>query len=239
MKPKSLRVLVRTGQTTKLLFKLKELPNGDILYSFGALDGRPRPRLYGETHHKIEPGPKRYKYEDVQLVLGAVDHFSLHASGYHVVTSPRVKTERAKHWGIIIQPKLQVPFEWRNFGIILPAALERFPDHVQQFDPTRDTQIDLTVLKVPWVYFELGIIGRKLERDKPGFFGVPPGMVNVSATNVAECFTGALTWFLLPLTSYTMLVLLKTQPGDPLPPRTAFVRWKSEEPATAHVAYLE
>lgn len=239
MKSKSLRVYVKTENHCKFLFRIKERSNGEILYSFGALDHKSTSVLFGETCHEIKPGDRYYKYKDATVISEPVDHFSLHAGGHHVITSPKTKTEKSKHWGVIIHPKLQVPFEWRNFGIILPAAFERFPDQIQQFDPTRDTQIDLTALKVPWVYFELGIIGRRLEKDKPGFFGVPAGMVNMSAKGIEQCFAGALWWFLLPLMSYTMLIILKTGPSGPLPPRTVFVRWEHGEHAKAHIAYLE
>ncbi|MBU0586614.1 hypothetical protein KJ780_03810 [Candidatus Micrarchaeota archaeon] len=239
MKTKSLRILVKTRNACKFLFKFKELFNGDILYSFGALDGRPRSLLFGETCHVIESGDRYYKYADATIISETVDHFSLHAAGYHVITSPSTKTKKSAHWGMIIQPKMQTPFEWRNFGIILPAAFERFPNFTKPFDPTRDTQIDITALKFDMLYFELGIIGRKLEKDKPGFFGVPSGMVNTTATSVEQCFVDALDWFLLPLTSYTMLVVLKAVPPGSPPPRTVFVRWEHGDPAKAHIAYLE
>jgi len=239
MKTKSLRIFIKTINACKFLFQFKELLNGDILYSFGALDGKSRSLLFGETCQEIEPGDRNYKYADATIISEPVDHFSLHTTGHHVITSPKTKTEKSTHWGTIIQSKMQTPFEWRPFGIILPAAFERFPTLSEPLNSERDTQIDITALKINWLYFDIGIIGKKLEKDKPGFFGVPSGILNNTATSLEQCFVGALDWFFLPLTSYTMLLMLKAGPDGPPPPRTVFVRWEHDDPAKAHIAYLE
>ncbi|MHB8771782.1 MAG: hypothetical protein ACYC7J_12335 [Syntrophales bacterium] len=239
MKPKSLRILIKTMNACKSLFKLKELRNGDILYSFGALDGKLNSYLYGETSHQIEQGDRYYKYSDAINISETVDHFSLHSSGHNVITSPRTGANKSSHWGVIVQQKLQTPFELRNFGIIVPAALERFPNFTEPFDPTRDTQIDISALKNDVLYFDVFIIGKKLVKDEPGIFGVRPEMINTAATSVDQCFSGAFSWFLLPLTSYTLLFLLKEGPSGVPPPRTIFVRWENGDQGKAHVAYLE
>ena len=234
-----LRILVRTPKALKQIFRVKQLRDGSILYSFCPLDGRPRSRLYSEDEAVVPSGgPQTFRYEDGRLILEDIDHLTYHREGPHVITAPRDASGSSRHWGRIIQPRLDVGLTWQPLGLILPAAIHRFPDYGRQLDPQSDTQIDLTQLNVDWIYFRLGILGARLDATKPGAFAVPPSLVNPTAPDVDRLFKGGITWFLLPLQSYTLMFIVGTG-SPPYPPRTVVVRWTPQVGGRVHVAYLE
>jgi len=235
-----MRILVKTTTELKQILRIKELRNGDILYSFCPLDGRTKSRLYAEYESAAPPegGEVTYKYKDGILILEDVDHISLHKRGYHIITSPR-ESDHAQHWGEILQPRLDVPFGWRPFGLIIPADLGRFPGYYSEINPATDTQISLNKPGLDWVHFRLSIIGKKLEPGKPGTFIMPSSEVDLSASNIDTLFKGGISWFLLPLKSYTLHFTLGTFPNKPRPPRTIFARWELQPSGNVHIAYLD
>jgi hypothetical protein len=120
-------------------------------------------------------------------------------------------------------------------GLLLPAAIERFPDHDQELDPTKDTQIDLPSLGASWIHFSIGMIGKRITRDG-GTFSAPASILNKTATTVDQMF-GGIAWFLLPLTSSTMLFVIHK--GPLAPPRTVYVRHEPRVGGKVHISYFE
>jgi hypothetical protein len=235
-----MRILIKTKTMLKQIFSIKELKDGSILYSFSPLDGRSKSRLYAEYESVVpsEGGDVRYKYEDGILMFEAVDHMTLHRTGHHVITGPRT-SGHSQHWGEIVQPRLDVQFEWRPFGLIIPAELGRFPDYSREINPARDTQINLNKPGLDWVYFRLNIIGKRLEAGKLGTFAVSSSEVDLLTPNMETLFKGGISWFLLPLKSYTLLFILGTDSYKPRPPRTIFTRWELKMNGKLHIAYLD
>lgn len=235
-----MRILVKTATNLKQILRIKELDNGDILYSFCPLDGRPRSRLYSEYEGVIplEGGDVKYRYADGVLTFENVDHMTLHRTGHHVITGPRA-SGHSQHWGEIVQPRLDVPFELRPFGIILPADLGRFPDYSREINLSSDTQINLNKPGLDWVCFELNIIGKRLEPGKLGTITVPISEIDLSSTSIERLFKESVSWFLLPLKSYTLLFKLRTFSIKPRPPRTIFTRWELKVNGKIHIAYLD
>jgi hypothetical protein len=235
-----MRILIKTATKLKQILRIKELNNGEILYSFCPLDGRSKSRLYAEYESVVPPegGDVRYKYEDGILMFGDVDHMTLHRTGHHVITGQRT-SGHSQHWGEIVQPRLDVQFEWRSFGLIIPADLGRFPDYSTEINPTYDTQINLNKPGLDWVYFRLNIIGKRLEPEKLGIFAVPSSEVDLSSPDIEKLFKGGISWFLHPLKSYTLLFVLGTNSYKPRPPRTIFARWELKINAKLHIAYLD
>ena len=163
---------------------------------------------------------------------------TLHRTGYHVITGPST-SGHSQHWGEIVQPKLDVQFEWRPFGLIIPADLGRFPDYSREINSTSDTQINLNKPGLDWVYFRLNIIGKRLEPEKLSTFTVPTSEIDLSSPNIEKLFKGGISWFLLPLRSYTLLFILGTSFDKPRPPRTIFARWELKMNGKLHIAYLD
>jgi hypothetical protein len=196
--------------------------------------------LYAEYESVVPPegGDVRYKYADGILIFGDVDHMTLHRTGHHVITGPRTSGQ-SYHWGKIVQPRLDIQFEWRPFGLIIPADLGRFPDYSREINPTSDTQINLNKPGLDWVYFRLNIIGKRLEPEKPDMFVVPSSEVDLSSPDIEKLFKGGISWFLLPLKSYTLLFILGADSYKPRPPRTIFARWELKTNGKVHIAYLE
>jgi hypothetical protein len=240
MNTRNLRILIKTTTKLKQILRIKELKDGSILYSFPPLDGRSESRLYAEYESVVptEGGDMRYKYEDGILIFEGVDHMTLHTSGYHVITSPPA-SGHSQHWGEIVQPRLDVQFEWRPFGLIIPADLDRFPDYFHEINPNSDTQINLNKPGLDWVYFRLNIIGKRLEQGKPFSITVPSSEINLSSPDIEKLFKGGISWFLLPLKSYTLCFILGTFSDKPRPPRTIFARWELKANGKLHIAYFE
>jgi hypothetical protein len=235
-----LRILIKTATNLKQILRIKELNNGDIHYSFCPLDGRSKSRLYAEYESVVptEGGDVRYKYKDGILTFEDVDHMTLHSTGHHVITGVRVSSH-SQHWGEIVQPRLDVQFEWRPFGLIIPADLGRFPEYPREINPNSDTQINLNKPGLDWVYFRLNIIGKRLEPGKLGTFAVPSSEVDLSSPDIEKLFKGGISWFLLPLKSYTLCFILGTSSDKPRPLRTIFARWELKANGKLHIAYLE
>lgn len=235
-----MRILIKTATKSKQILRIKELKDGSILYSFCPLDGRPKSRLYSEYEAVVPPegGDVRYRYADGVLKFESVDHMTLHTTGHHVITGPRT-SGRSQHWGEIVQPRLDVQFEWRPFGLIIPADLGRFPDYSREIDPTSDTQINLNKPGLNWVYFRLNIIGKRLELGKLGTSIVPASEIDLSSSTIEKFFKGGISWFLLPLKSYTLLFILGTDSYKPRPPRTIFARWELKTNGKLHIAYID
>jgi len=240
MNTRNLQILIKTATMLKQILCIKELKDGSILYSFPPLDGRSKSRLYAEYEGAVPPegGDVRYKYEDEILTFEDVDHMTLHSTGYHVITGVPVSSQ-SQHWGVIVQPRLDVQFEWRPFGLIIPADLERFPNYSHEINPNSDTQINLNKPGLDWVYFRLNIIGKKLEREKPLSITVPSSEINLSSPDIEKLFKGGISWFLLPLKSYTFCFILGTSSDKPRPPRTIFARWELKANGKLHIAYFE
>jgi len=231
-KGSSYRILVKTKQGVKQLLRIRELPDRSVLYSFCPLDGRSRSILHSQAESVVPSGGEQtFTYEGLP-VMEETDHLTYHQAGPHVITSPG----SSKHWGRIVQAPLDAGETNQLAGLILPAALHRFPDHVNAIDPARDTQIDLEVLKVDWVHFRISILGEALSQSG-GKFAVPQSLVDPSATSVDSMFKGGLTWFLLPLASCTVLFVVYT--GPVAPPRTVHVRYEPVVGGKVHIAYFE
>ncbi len=234
------RILIKVETKLKQILHIKELKDGSILYSFCPLDGRSKSCLYAEYESVVPPsgGDVRYKYEDGILLFGGVDHMTLHKTGHHVITGSPT-SGHSQHWGEIVQPRLDVQFEWRPFGLIIPADFGRFPDYSHKINPTSDTQINLNKPGLDWVYFRLNIIGKRLEPGKPDTFAVPSSEVDLSSPDMEKLFKGGISWFLLPLKSYTLCFILGTFSDKPRPPRTIFARWELKMNGKLHIAYLD
>ena len=235
-----MRILVKTATNLKQILRIKELDNGDILYSFCPLDGRSRSRLHSEYEGVVPPegGDVRYRYADGVLTFENVDHVTLHRTGHHVITGSRT-SGHSQHWGGIVQLRLDVPFECRPFGLILPADLGRFPDYSREINLPSDTQINLNKPGLDWVCFQLDIIGKRLEKGKLGAIAVPISEIDLSSQSIDKYFEGFISWFLLPLRSYTLLFKVGTSSDKPRPPRTIFARWEQKMNGKVHIAYLD
>jgi len=235
-----MRILVKTATNLKQILRIKELDNGDILYSFCPLDGRPRSRLYSEYEGIVpsEGGDVRYRYADGVLTFEDVDHMTLHRTGHHVITGSRT-SGHPQHWGEIVQPRLDVPFEWHPFGLIIPADLGRFPDYSHEVNFSSDVQINLNKPGLDWVSFQLNIIGKRLEKGKLAAIAVPISEIDLSSQSIDKLFEGFISWFLLPLKSCTLLFKLGTSSDKPCPPRTIFARWEQKINSKVHIAYLD
>lgn len=231
MSKDSYRILVKTAVGVKLLLRVKELPDRSVLYSLPPLDGRRQAVLHSEFASAVPAeGSQTFPWSG-SPIQKVVDHLTYHQEGPHVITSPGSE----EHWGRIVQPPLQDGIDFQQLGLLLPAALERFPDHSRPLNPLRDTQIDLSSMGIHWFHLRIGLIGSRITREG-GTFSMPESLMNLAAGS-SDGLLGGTSWFLLPLASCTVLFVIHREDGEP--PRTALVRHESAVGGKVHVSYFE